>query len=148
MNDNIPELKIERLSDGTGDGLILLTQDNCGNRDSVAIHPMHLRLMAEKMGLLESTDAQAQKTIATLTRRLHLLRERVAHLSDWLANHSDSQHADLSYEPIYATATTDIAEEFCAELQGVQVCTEPPKQTTAPIKPVAGTDSRQLSIPA
>ena len=116
MNDYIPDLKIELIDDGVGDGLIMLTQDNCGNVDSMAIHPMHLRYMAEKMGLIESSDPKAQKTIATLTRQLLALRERIDHLANWLANHSDHKHADLSYEMTYATATADIAEAFCYDL--------------------------------
>lgn len=116
MNDNIPELKIECMADGIGAGLILLEQDSGGNLDRVAIHPIHLRYMAEKFGLVESSDPQAHKTIAMLTRRLHLLRDRMDHLVYWLANHSDNEHADLSYETTYARATADIATEFCAEL--------------------------------
>ncbi len=117
MNDSIPDLKIELMEDGIGDGLILLTQDGNGNGDyRVAIHPMHLRLMAEKFGLIETRDPQAQKTIAMLMRRLHLLRKRVDHLAHWLATNSDIKNADLSYEQVYAIATADIAEEFCAEL--------------------------------
>ena len=148
MNDNIPELKIERLSDGTGEGLILLTQDNCGNSDSVAIHPIHLRLMAEKMGLVESTDPQAQKTIAMLTRRLELLSDRVHFLANYLRNNSDHKHADLDYETTYARATSDIAYEFCTELMGVQACTETPKPTAKPPTLATGANPRQLSIDA
>ena len=64
MNDNIPDLKIELMEDGQGDGLILLEQDSGGNIDRVAIHPIHLRYMAEKCGLIETSDPLAQKTIA------------------------------------------------------------------------------------
>ena len=148
LNDNFPELKIENLSDGMGDGLIVLEQDSGGNIDRVAIHAVHVRYIAEKMGLVESSDPQAQKSIATLTRRLLVLRERVDHMAYWLANHSDTKNVDLSYEQTYATATADIAQEFCAELEGVQACTEHQKQAPAPIKPLAGADTRQLSIDA
>lgn len=125
LNDNIPELKIERMDDGYGDGLILLEQDSCGNVDRVAIHPIHLRYMAEKFGLIATSDPLAQKTIATLTRRLLVLRDRVDFLADWLANHSDSRHADLSYEQTYASATADIAYEFCAELMDASATSDP-----------------------
>jgi hypothetical protein len=97
MNDYIPELKIE-LDDGSGDGLILLEQDCGGNVDRVAIHLVHLRYMAEKCGLIATSDPTAQRTIATLARRLVLLRDRIDHLGSYLANHSDHRHADLSYE--------------------------------------------------
>ena len=113
MNDRIPELKIESMGDKSG--LILLEQDSGGNIDRVAIHPVHLRYMAEKMGMLESRDPAAQKTIATLQRRLLVLRDRLENLHDYLVNHSDHRHADLSYEVTYATACLDIANEFCAD---------------------------------
>lgn len=116
MNDSIPDLKIELMDDGIGDGLILLEQESCGNVDRVSIHPIHLRYMAEKCGLVATSDPMAQRTIATLARRLILLRDRIDHLGDWLANNSDHRHADLTYECTYATATADIAAEFCAEL--------------------------------
>jgi len=38
-------------------------------------------------------------------------------LHDYLLNHSDHKHADLSYELTYATACIDLANEFCAELE-------------------------------
>lgn len=117
MNDDIPNLKIERMDAGVGDGLILLEQDdNSGNVASVAIHPIHLRYMAEKFGLVETGDPHARKTIATLTRRLRLLRERIDHLGDYLTNFSDHAHANLDYELTYITATAALADEFCAEL--------------------------------
>jgi len=117
FNDSIPELKIEQMNDGIGEGLILLEQDSGGNIDRVAIHPVHLRHMAEKFGLIETSDPKAAKEIATLKRRLRMLRDRVDHLGDWLANHSDHKHADLTYEVTYATATADLADEWCAEME-------------------------------
>ncbi len=127
LNDNFPDLKIELMTDEQG-SLIILEQDSCGNVDRVAIHPIHIRHMAEKMGLIEASDPTARKTIATLTRRLLALNDRIIHLDYWLTHHSDSKHADLSYEQNYATATADIAAEFCAEL----VETEPPTMTPDP----------------
>jgi hypothetical protein len=113
MNDSIPELKIEIMGDKSG--LILLEQDSGGNIDRVAIHSVHLRYIAEKMELLESSDLAAQKTMAALQRRLLVLRDRMENLHDYLVNHSDHRHADLSYEVTYATACVDIADEFCAD---------------------------------
>ena len=148
MTNIITDLKIELMDDNIGDGLILLEQDNGGNVDRVAIHPLHLRFMAEKWGLVETSDPKANKTITTLTRRLNVLRARIDHLAHWLANHSDSKHADLSYEQTYATATADIADEFCAELVGVQASTAAPKQAPEPVNSATGADPRQLSIDA
>jgi hypothetical protein len=125
MNDTFPELAIEFMEDGQGDGLILLESDNGGNIDRVAIHPIHLRYMAEKCGLITTSDPQAQRTIAMLTHRLHLLRDRIDHLGEWLSKHSDHLHADLSYECTYATATADIAAEFCADLDHPHLAKSP-----------------------
>jgi hypothetical protein len=125
MNDTFPELAIEFMEDGQGDGLILLESDNSGNVDRVAIHPIHLRYMAEKCGLIATSDPQAQRTIAMLTRRLVLLRDRIDHLGEWLSKHSDHLHADLSYECTYATATADTAAEFCADLDRPHLAKSP-----------------------
>ena len=143
------ELNAETFTDDNGP-VIFLTQpkDYCNEPDKICLHPWQLWAVCEKFGIFESSDPQAQKTIATLTRRLLLLRERVDHMAYWLANHSDTQHADLGYEQTYATATADIAGEFCAELEGVQPCTELQEQASKPVKTLAGTDTRQMSIDA
>lgn len=134
MNDapeNIPDVTIELMDDTEG-SLILLEQDSGGNTDRVAIHPIHLRYMAEKFGLIQTSDPLAQKTIAMLTRRLRLLRDRVDFLADWLATNSDNEHADLSYEQTYARATADIAGEFCAELVDTMLDAPSTRQETNP----------------
>jgi hypothetical protein len=115
--DNIPELTIELVDDSNGSH-ILLEQNSGGNIDRVAIHRVQLRYMAEKFGLIEASDPQATKTIATLTRRLLVLRERIDHLGNYLAQHSDHDDANLDYELTYITATAEIADEFCADFDG------------------------------
>ncbi len=52
------------------------------------VHPWQLRAVCEQFGLI-ANDEQSAKTIAMLTRRLLVLRDRVDHLAHWLANHSD-----------------------------------------------------------
>lgn len=124
LNDNIPALKIELMDDGKGEALILLTQDDYGDAYTVSLHPIHLRYLAEKMGLVEISDPTARKTIATLTRRLHLLRDRAEHLANALATTPNGCQQD------YARATADIAAEFCAELADTMENTAPAKTTT------------------
>lgn len=111
------ELTAEWVDDNKGRA-ILLTQpaDNYDDPGSVLLHPWQLRAVCEQFGIIAS-DPQAARTIATLTRRLHLLRDRIDRLHDYLLNHSDHKHADLSYELTYATACIDLANEFCAELE-------------------------------
>lgn len=111
------ELTAEWVDDNKGRA-ILLTQpaDNYDDPGSVLLHPWQLRAVCEQFGIIAS-DPQAARTITTLTRRLHLLRDRIDRLHDYLLNHSDHKHADLSYELTYATACIDLANEFCAELE-------------------------------
>ena len=77
LNANFPDLKIELMTEGESDGLILLEQSSGGNIDRVAIHPIHIRHMAEKMGLIETNDPTARKTIAILARRMLALNDRI-----------------------------------------------------------------------
>lgn len=116
MNDTIPALTIEQLDPSNSGGLIVLEQDTCGNVDRVALHPLHVRHLAEKFGLVSTCDPDAAKTIATMTRRMRLLTERVQHLNGWLHDQSDTRHADFTYEQSYSQATADLAAEFCHEL--------------------------------
>jgi hypothetical protein len=142
MNDNIPELKIELMDDSAG-SLILLEQDSCGNIDRVAIHPIHLRYMAEKFGLVETSDPQAQKTITMLSRRMMALRDRIVYLSEWMAKHSDHKHADLSFEMTQINALEDVATEWCMDFDdqtppmalhdGAMVTPENAQPTQAPL---------------
>jgi len=137
LNDNIPELKIEFMADGVGDGLILLEQDSGGNLDRVAIHPIHLRYMAEKCGLVPTSDPTAHKTIATLTRRLQLLNSRIQHLDYWLRTMSDTDHADLTYEIGFSGGSADMAAEFCSELGDSITPSNATPDHVTPDKPVS-----------
>jgi hypothetical protein len=153
LNTNIPDLKIEVMTEGADAGLLMLEQNSCGNIDRVVIHPIHVRHMAEKMGFIDASAPTARKTIATLTRRLLALEGRIVHMAYWLTNHSDSKHADLSYEQEYALATSDIAAEFCADFESEHDNVVAPTQshTTSPAataKTPGGkeVDSQQLSM--
>jgi hypothetical protein len=114
MNQRFEDLTIETTEDENGQ-FIILSQDDGSNKGGVAIHHIHLRYLAEQFGLTETSTQQANKTIATLERRLLARRDRMESLHDYLVNHSDHKHADLTFEMTYATATLDIADAFCAD---------------------------------
>lgn len=122
MLDRIENLTIEVIDDADG-RLIMLEQDSCGNISSVAIHPVHVRHLAEKLGLTHLADPTAQRTIASLTRRIRVLADRIESLHDFLINHSDTKHADLTWEQTYSKATLDSADEFIAELDDAEANT-------------------------
>ena len=102
---------------------IMLEQDSCGNIDRVEIHAIHVRHLAEKLGLTNLADPHAQRTIASLTRRIRVLADRIDSLHDHLMNFSDTRHADFTWEQTYSKATLDIADEFCADLDEAEVAT-------------------------
>ncbi|RZI41508.1 hypothetical protein EGT07_18175 [Herbaspirillum sp. HC18] len=114
MNEQIPELKFEQMDDEQGT-LILLEQDSGGNIDRLALHPIHLRYLAEKCGLVPTSNPDGAKTIATLQRRLRLLQSRIEHLSKWLDT-SERGRAGMDYGIAYAEATAAMAAEFCADM--------------------------------
>lgn len=120
MTDNFTHhhLSAECFADKTGPAIMLTQQDGTDEPHSVLLHPWQLRAVCEQFWIIAS-DPTTQKTIAMLTRRLLVLRDRIDHLDDYLAHYSDSRHADLSYEQTYASATADIAAEFCIDLAGM-----------------------------
>jgi hypothetical protein len=130
------ELTAEWVNDRQGNA-IMLTQpaDNYDEPGTVLIHPWQLRAVCEQFDIIAS-DRQAAKTIATLTRRLTVLRDRIDHLADYLANHSNSKRTDLTFEQSYATATAtataDIAAEFCSDLMDSPVQCNP---DAGPVQP-------------
>jgi hypothetical protein len=130
MNQRFEDLTIETAEDKNGQ-FIILSQDGGGNTETVAIHEIHLRYMAEKWGLIEKSDPQTKTTVATLQRRLLALRARMETLHDYLVNNSDHKHADLTYEVTYATATLDLADEFCAEFECANQPSEASPSTVA-----------------
>ena len=107
-------LTAEAVNDEHGKAIMLTQQDGLEEPNTVLVHPWQLRAVCEQFDLIAS-DPQVEKTIATLKRRMEMLRDCIAHLHDYLANHSDHRHADLSYEVAYATACIDLADEFCAD---------------------------------
>lgn len=123
------ELFVEWVDDKQGQA-IMLTQpaDNYDEPGTVLVHPWQLRAVCEQFGIIAS-DPQAAKTIATLTRRLLLLNQRIQHLDHWLRTFSDTKHADLTYELGFSGGTADMADEFCAELTDATAAPEPSAPT-------------------
>lgn len=116
-------------------------QDSGGNVDRVAIHPIHLRYMCEKMGLVREVSASetdALRRVGMLERRLKVLHERIDRLDDHLLQHSDHRHSNLSLEVEFSRATCDIADEFLREIEesgglGVETAHPEPDAGNAPI---------------
>ena len=134
----------EQINDAQGPAIMLTQQGEYSEPSTVLVHPWQLRAVCEEFGIIAS-DTQAEKTIAMLTRRLLALRDRIDRLHNYLVNHSDHKHADLSYEVTYATASIDLADEFCAELEDVEPPCAASQSTPAPTK-AAPAASSQASL--
>lgn len=120
------ELTAEWMDDDHDRAIMLTQQDGsgCNEASTILLSPWQLREVCERFDLTGSSDPQAAKTIATLTRRLLVLNERIGHLASHLSSHDDPKHVDPTYDMTYANATADIAAEFVAELSNAQAVAE------------------------
>ncbi len=132
ITDNIPGLKIEANNDGT----LTLEQDWCGNVDRVAIHPVHVRHLAERLGMVREVSASDAEQLRTerghvssfrqendrLKRNMLRLREHALLLQHDFAEHADWKHADLATEMnainalvgLFDMAVDDFADDYDA----------------------------------
>jgi len=121
------QVTAELMTDDKGQFISLAQHDDCMNEPStVYLHPWQLRAILERFGAV-AADNESAKTIATLERRLLVLRDRLDDLHSYMVNHSDHKHADLSYEMTLLSASLDIADEFCHDL--------PTPANSAPLQP-------------
>ena len=110
-----PVDSIELLENGN----VRVTTSDMNDQYMVDLHPIHLRLIAERLGLvaaMSDSEAQALRAVDKLTRRLNLLHERIAKMDSWLWEHSDFDEADINVEIWFSRATLDLSAEFQAEI--------------------------------
>lgn len=134
ITDSIPGLRIEANDDGT----ITLEQDWCGNVDRVAIHPVHVRHLAERLGMVREVSASDAELLRTergqvvllrqendrLKRNMLRLREHALALQHDFAEHADWKHADLAPEmsainavvSLFDMAVDDFADDYTANV--------------------------------
>lgn len=118
MNTSIKhhEFKAEWVEDEHGPA-VMLTQSDEGYSEpqTVLVHPWQLQAVCERFHILPSGDAQTSRTVAALTRRLVALAERIGDLREYVAKHSDHEHADLHVEMVMLNAASDLADEWARE---------------------------------
>lgn len=114
--EEIPQVEIELAANGN---VHVTDCSDFDGRHTVTLHPIHLRLIAEKLGLvrgMSASEADALRTVDKLTRRLNLLHERIAKMDSWLWEHRDFDEADINVEVWFSRATLDLSTEFQAEI--------------------------------
>ena len=107
-------LTAEHINDQHGHAIMLTQQEDINDPCTIVMHPWQLVAACQHLGL-NNSDPRGEKTIATLTRRLLGLRDRIESLSEWMAKHSDHEHADLSYETTQLNAMADLVIEWCRD---------------------------------
>lgn len=98
---------------------VMLTQDEgCLGEppNTVMVHPWQLRSICEKFGIVSTSEA-GEREIAALKRRMVALRDRIDSLLTYMRDHSDTRHADLSFELVNLVALSDLADEWCADFE-------------------------------
>jgi len=117
--EEVPAVDIELLENG-----IVRVTDKSDFQDdhSVDLHPIHLRLIAERMGLAASvTDSEAQALLMVdkLARRMRVLHERIKKVHEWMWENADRgfDECDINIEAWFIDATLDLSKEFMAEIE-------------------------------
>lgn len=118
-------LAAEEVNDNHGRAILLTQQDGIEEPQSVLVHPWQLRAVCEQFGIIAS-DQQAAKTVTTMQRRMQGLRARIDAITDWMTQHSDHRHADLTYEVTQLQALQDLAREWCAEFEHTEDLAQEP----------------------
>ena len=111
--ETFPHVTAELLSDEYGNAVML---SDGTDENTVLIHPLQLRHFAERFAGMEPAGWLTAQPVKTLTRRLRTLAFHIDFLYDYIKNHSDHRHADLSFELVKVTALSEMADEFCADL--------------------------------
>lgn len=128
------ELKAEWVDDEHGPAIILTQSDDgyC-EPQTILVHPWQFRAVCEHFNVLPTGDEQARRTIATLTRRLLALANRIGEVRSYVATYSDHGHADLHVEMVMLNGLGDLADEWAAEAAPLEasagpiVAPEPPQ---------------------
>ena len=126
-------LTAEAFTDEDGPAVLLSQEAEPGEPlVKILIHPWQLRAICEQLSI-SANDSQAARTIATLQRRMMGLHDRIEALADWMARHSDHDHADLSYETAQLHALLDLAREWCLEFAEIEPSAAPATQPAAKV---------------
>ena len=116
IDEHIPDVSLEFM-----DGGLVRIEQSAGSGESymVDLHPIHVSFIAERMGLLKTgpdlshgTDAGRVQQIATLTRRVHWLADRISEIGDHLPHDMDERCADAhafnQWWQMLCTATAEL----------------------------------------
>lgn len=127
------EFNAEWVEDKSGPAIMLTQSDGYCEPQTVLVHPWQFRAVCEHFGVLPSGDAEARRTIATLTRRLLTLADRVGALREFVAMSAEHEPAALVAQAAMLNSLSDLAGEWAEEARAAarssQDAPEPPQST-------------------
>lgn len=103
-----------------GDQIMLEQDGGCGEVDRIAVHPIHLRYLAESLGLVSAVSASGEELLRDLSRykrALLMIRERAAQLHNNIYGLSQLGHEEMGIEVAQSAALADFAEHICVEFE-------------------------------
>ena len=108
-------LTAEPVHDEHGQAIMLSQQeDGYDDPETIMAHPWQLRAICEHFNIM-AAEPQTAKAIATLQRRMLVLRDRIDQLHKRIASHCDREHADLFEQLLGIEVLADLAREWCAD---------------------------------
>lgn len=150
MTEQIPHLNIETLENGN----LRLENESMGDSYIVDLHPIHVRLLAERLGLIGSsceastsrpTYAEQERDIDRLKRNMLRVREHALQLQHSFANDADWKHADLSFEMCQINAHVDLLDMAVDDFSDDFTLSDPSPYVPASQVGVQGAQSRKPS---
>jgi hypothetical protein len=131
--ENIPSLSIQLLDGGN----LRLEDTSFSEGAIVDVHPSQLRLMAERLGLVQDLSASdadllrmerectaaLRAQLARLIPWLEMIEARAAQLHENIMGVSMNGHEDVHIEVAQSSALADIAEQVCMDAKAAM--TEP-----------------------
>ena len=124
LKESIPHLSIEVLEAG----IVRLENESMGDSCVVDVHSIHLRLIAEKMGLVRevsASDAELRRDLSRYKRALLMLWDRAEQLHQNIAGLSRQGHQEMGIEVAQSAALADFFEHICVDFKD-DFTAEPP----------------------
>lgn len=115
MTDDIPNLSITTLDNGN----LRLEDKGFSDGAIVDLHPIQVRLLAERIGLIPNTSApdaefrtlaEQARDLDRLKRNMLRVREHALQLQHGFAHEADWKHADLTNEMCSINALVDLLD--------------------------------------
>lgn len=115
MTEHIPHLNIETLDNGN----LRLENESVGDSYVVDLHPIHVRLLAERLGLIsipngphadQLTSAEQARDLDRVKRNMLRVRQHALQLQHSFATGADWKHADLTFEMCLINSLVDLLD--------------------------------------